>query len=78
MHDSDHFGETVLIYPDRSRTESAIALEVCELFRLDRRDFKYLFPPKSEFHINLKHIAQERLQKIEKLNEPGFNEGETT
>ncbi|XP_014489346.1 PREDICTED: potassium/sodium hyperpolarization-activated cyclic nucleotide-gated channel 2-like [Dinoponera quadriceps] len=79
LHDGDHFGETVLICPDRSRTESVIALEVCELLRLDRRDFKCLFPPKSEFYANMKQIAQERLQKIKKLDESGrFNEGETT
>lgn len=58
--------------------ESVIALEVCELLCLDRRDFKYLFPSKSEFYINLKQVTQERLQKIEKLNEPGFNKIETT
>ncbi|XP_032683147.1 potassium/sodium hyperpolarization-activated cyclic nucleotide-gated channel 1-like [Odontomachus brunneus] len=78
LHDGDHFGETVLIYPDRSRTESVIALEMCELLCLDRHDFKCLFPPKSEFYINLKQVTQERLQKIEKLNEPGFSKTKTT
>ncbi|EFN84826.1 Potassium/sodium hyperpolarization-activated cyclic nucleotide-gated channel 2 [Harpegnathos saltator] len=77
MHDGDYFGETVLVYPDRSRAESVIALEVCELLRLNRRDFKYLFPPKSEFYANLKQVAQEHLENISKLTEPSFHEGET-
>lgn len=69
LQDSDHFGEIGLIYPERRRMESVIALEVCELCRLYRRDFKYLFPIKSDFYNALERIAKERLEKIRKLDE---------
>jgi len=67
LYDGDHFGEIGLIFPDQRRTESVIALEVCELLRLHRRDFKYLFDKTSEFYNNLEKIAQTRLKKIEEL-----------
>lgn len=68
LHDGDHFGEAGMVYPDRRRAESVIALEVCELLRLYRRDFKRLFAKSSEFYHSLEHIARERSQKIKKLN----------
>lgn len=40
--DGGYFGEAAIIFPDRKRLETVIALEVCELVRLDRRDFKLL------------------------------------
>ncbi|EZA61728.1 Potassium/sodium hyperpolarization-activated cyclic nucleotide-gated channel [Ooceraea biroi] len=73
FHDGDHFGEIGLIYPDRRRTESVIALEVCELLRLHRRDFKSLFAARSEFYNSLEQIARERLEKMQKLDEQHFN-----
>lgn len=58
-----------MVYSDRRRAESVIALEVCELLRLHRRDFKGLFAKNSEFYNSLEHIARERSQKIKKLDE---------
>lgn len=69
LHDGDHFGEAGMVHSDRRRAESVIALEVCELLRLHRRDFKRLFAKSSEFYHSLEHIARERSQKIKKLNE---------
>ncbi|CAL1678316.1 unnamed protein product [Lasius platythorax] len=69
LHDGDHFGEAAMVYSDRRRAESVIALEVCELLRLHRRDFKGLFAKNSEFYNSLEHIARERSQKIKKLDE---------
>ncbi|XP_072763638.1 potassium/sodium hyperpolarization-activated cyclic nucleotide-gated channel 1-like [Anoplolepis gracilipes] len=71
LHDGEHFGEAAMVYPDRRRTESVITLEVCELFRLHRRDFKCLFAKNSDFYISLEYIAQEHLQKIKKLDGEG-------
>ncbi|KAL6424177.1 hypothetical protein ACFW04_009795 [Cataglyphis niger] len=69
LHDGDYFGEASMIHSDRRRAESAIALEVCELFRLHRRDFKRLFTKTSEFYNNLERTAQVHSQKIKKLDE---------
>jgi len=67
LYDGDHFGEIGLIFPDQRRTESVVALEVCEVLRLHRRDFKYLFDTTSEFYKNLEKIARTRLKKIKEL-----------
>lgn len=72
LHDGDHFGEAGLIYSNKRREESVIALEVCELLRLHRRDFKRLFTANSEFYNILEHIARERSKKIKTLEEQNF------
>lgn len=69
LHDGDYFGEASMVQADRRRAESVIALEVCELFRLHRRDFKRLFAKTSEFYNSLERTARVRLQKIKKLDE---------
>ncbi|XP_036142943.1 potassium/sodium hyperpolarization-activated cyclic nucleotide-gated channel 1-like [Monomorium pharaonis] len=69
LEDGDHFGETGLIYSNQRREESVIALEVCELLLLHRRDFKRFFTANLEFYNNLVNIAQERSRKIKKLEE---------
>lgn len=69
LHDGDYFGEAGMVYSDRRRAESVIALEVCELFRLHRRDFKRLFAKNSEFYNSLEHTARERVQKIKNLDD---------
>lgn len=65
--DGGYFGEAALIYPDRRRLETAIALEVCELLRLDRRDFKRMFTVTSTFYKRLEKVAKERYELITKL-----------
>lgn len=65
--DGGYFGEAALIYLDRRRLESAIALEVCELLRLDRRDFKRMFTVTSTFYKRLEKVAKERYELITKL-----------
>ncbi|KYN30282.1 Potassium/sodium hyperpolarization-activated cyclic nucleotide-gated channel 2 [Trachymyrmex cornetzi] len=74
LHDGDHFGEAGLIYPNQPRGESVIALEVCELLRLHRRDFKRFFAVNSEFYNNLEHIVYERSKRIKKLEEQNISE----
>ncbi|XP_071576690.1 potassium/sodium hyperpolarization-activated cyclic nucleotide-gated channel 2-like [Temnothorax nylanderi] len=69
LHDGEHFGEASLIYSNQRREESVVALEVCELLRLQRRDFKRLFAVNSEFYNSLEHIVQEHSRKIKKLEE---------
>lgn len=44
-----------------------IALEVCELLRLDRRDFSRQVPTKSQFYERLEAVAHRRAQIIEDI-----------
>jgi len=63
-----------LIYPNQRREESVIALEVCELLCLHRRDFKRFFAADSEFYNNLKNIVHERSKRIKELEEQDISE----
>ncbi|KAG5314822.1 HCN1 protein, partial [Acromyrmex insinuator] len=74
LHDGDHFGEAGLIYPNQRREESVIALEVCELLRFHRRDFKRFFAVNSEFYNNLEYIVHERSKRIKELEEQNISE----
>lgn len=65
--DGSYFGEAAIIFPDRKRLETVIALEVCELVRLDRRDFKRMFPTTSILYKRLENVAKQRYEKINKL-----------
>ncbi|KZC05742.1 Potassium/sodium hyperpolarization-activated cyclic nucleotide-gated channel 1 [Dufourea novaeangliae] len=62
--DGGHFGEGALIFPDRRRLETVMALEVCELLRLNRRDFKRMFSSTSTFYKRLEKIAKERQERM--------------
>lgn len=77
LHDGEHFGEACLIYPNQCREESIVALEVCELLRLHRRDFKRLFATNLEFYNNLEHIVREHSKKVKKLEEQNLLDEET-
>ncbi|XP_026671708.1 uncharacterized protein LOC108627609 [Ceratina calcarata] len=65
--DGGYFGEAALIYPDKRRLESVITLEVCELLRLNRRDFKRMFTHKCTFYERLERAAEIRRDQINKL-----------
>lgn len=45
-----------------------MALEVCELLRLKRRDFKRMFSLTSTFYKRLEKVARERREKIINLS----------
>ncbi|XP_076390386.1 tyrosyl-tRNA synthetase [Megachile rotundata] len=60
--DGGYFGEAALIFPDRKRLVSVIALEICELLCLTRRDFKRMFSLTSTFYKRLEKVAKERIQ----------------
>ncbi|XP_076635222.1 potassium/sodium hyperpolarization-activated cyclic nucleotide-gated channel 1-like [Colletes latitarsis] len=66
--DGGYFGEGALIFPERRRVETAIALETCELLRLYRRDFKRMFSTTSTFYKRLEKVAKERHEKMINLN----------
>ncbi|XP_043264895.1 potassium/sodium hyperpolarization-activated cyclic nucleotide-gated channel 1-like [Colletes gigas] len=66
--DGGYFGEGALIFPERRRVETAIALETCELLRLYRRDFKRMFSTTSTFYKRLEKVAKERHEQMINLN----------
>ncbi|XP_076166253.1 potassium/sodium hyperpolarization-activated cyclic nucleotide-gated channel 1 [Ptiloglossa arizonensis] len=64
LEDGAHFGEVALLVPDQRRVASVIAIEVCEVYRLDRRDFRKCIAVHTELFANIERIATERLERV--------------
>ncbi|XP_043280287.1 potassium/sodium hyperpolarization-activated cyclic nucleotide-gated channel 1-like [Venturia canescens] len=69
LKDGNYFGEILLIYPERRRNVTVIALEVCEFLRLERPDFKRLVTPETELYERLVSVATERLDHTKTIDE---------
>lgn len=69
LSDGDHFGEIALLVADQRRVASIIAIEVCELYRLDRKDFRHCIEVNSELFAEIERIATERVEKAVRVEE---------
>ncbi|XP_046820125.1 rap guanine nucleotide exchange factor 4-like [Vespa crabro] len=72
LENGDHFGAEVLINSQKRRTESVLALEVCELLRFNRQDFKRLVFHGSELFMRIENDIIKRhklIEELEKLHE---------
>ncbi|XP_015174877.1 PREDICTED: potassium/sodium hyperpolarization-activated cyclic nucleotide-gated channel 1-like [Polistes dominula] len=67
LESGDHFGAEVLLNSQKRRYESVLALEVCELLRLDRQNFKLVAPRESELFNRIEKDTMNRIKLIEKL-----------
>ncbi|EFN82193.1 potassium/sodium hyperpolarization-activated cyclic nucleotide-gated channel 2 [Harpegnathos saltator] len=68
LEDGAHFGEIALVMPDERRIASVVAVEICELYRLDRVDFAKTIHPYPMLWERIKNIAVERHEKTMILN----------
>lgn len=68
LEDGAHFGEIALVMPDERRIASVVAIEICELYRLDRADFARTIHPYPMLWERIKKIAIERHEKTIVLN----------
>ncbi|XP_017777441.1 PREDICTED: potassium/sodium hyperpolarization-activated cyclic nucleotide-gated channel 1-like [Nicrophorus vespilloides] len=69
LQDGAYFGEIALISKDQKRVANVVAIEICEIYRLDRRNFRNCFPTNSVFYKKIEQIAQERMEKTVLLEE---------
>ncbi|KOX76932.1 Potassium/sodium hyperpolarization-activated cyclic nucleotide-gated channel 2 [Melipona quadrifasciata] len=69
LEDGAHFGEVALVMPNELRVASVVAVEVCELYRLNRGDFARTIHPYPMLWETIKKIAIERHEKTMILNE---------
>ncbi|KAL7291280.1 hypothetical protein TKK_0014886 [Trichogramma kaykai] len=75
IQDGDYFGEVALLLsPDNKRSVTVVALEVCEVLRLDARDFNRLVLPKSELYERLRSVALDRIRAIQEAELRSANE----
>ncbi|XP_020279912.1 potassium/sodium hyperpolarization-activated cyclic nucleotide-gated channel 2-like isoform X2 [Pseudomyrmex gracilis] len=63
LEDGAHFGEIVLVMPAQRRTAFVVAVETCELYRLDRIDFTRTIHPYPLLWDQIKKIAIERHER---------------
>lgn len=68
LEDGAYFGEVALVMPDERRVASVIAVEICELYRLDRADFARTIQPYPMLWEQIKKIAIERHEKTTVLS----------
>ncbi|OAD61412.1 Potassium/sodium hyperpolarization-activated cyclic nucleotide-gated channel 2 [Eufriesea mexicana] len=69
LEDGAHFGEVALVMPNEMRVASVVAVETCELYRLNRADFARTIHPYPMLWERIKKIAIERHEKTMILNE---------
>ncbi|KAM0724815.1 Potassium/sodium hyperpolarization-activated cyclic nucleotide-gated channel 2 [Formica fusca] len=68
LEDGAYFGEIALVMPDERRVASVIAIEICELYRLDRADFARTIHPYPMLWEEIKKIAIKRHERTTILN----------
>lgn len=61
LQDGAYFGEISLIFKEKRRTANIMALEICEIYKLDRRAFKNCFKKDTALYKILENVAIERL-----------------
>lgn len=69
LSDGAYFGEIALLVADQRRVASVIAIEVCEVYRLDRKDFRHCIDVHSELFAEIERIATERVEKTVRVEE---------
>ncbi|XP_012055319.1 PREDICTED: potassium/sodium hyperpolarization-activated cyclic nucleotide-gated channel 1-like [Atta cephalotes] len=69
LNDGAHFGEIALLMADQRRIASVVAIEVCELYRLDRKDFRHCINVHSELFAEIERISTERIEKTVRAEE---------
>lgn len=62
LQDGAYFGEISLVFKDKRRTANIVAIEICEVYKLDRRAFKNCFKANSSMLAALEDVARERLE----------------
>lgn len=64
--DGDHFGEIALVTTNR-RIAFVVAVEPCELYKLERKDFIHAILPYPDLLVKIERIAFERIEETSNL-----------
>lgn len=65
----DHFGEICFFLHDQRRRGNAIALEYCELYRLEQSDFNATIQPYPKLYEKFEILALKRLDLLRRCEE---------
>jgi CRP-like cAMP-binding protein len=69
LKDGAYFGEVALLVQDERRVATVVALEVCEVYRLDRKDFRKCIAVHSDLFAKIEKLATERMQRTVLIEE---------
>nr|KAF7407065.1 hypothetical protein H0235_014721 [Vespula pensylvanica] len=69
LHDGAHFGEIALLASDQKRVATVIAVDISEVYRLDRKDFRKCVTVHSELFSSIERIATERIERTAIIEE---------
>lgn len=67
ISDGAHFGEISLLTRGNKRNATVKAEEVCETYKLSRRDFRKVIEPHPEIFRHFEQIAQQRIKMLSSL-----------
>ena len=67
MEDGAYFGEITLVTEENLRTASAVAASICEVYRLDFKDFVQCVQTNEILLQNLASVANSRRAELENL-----------
>lgn len=62
MQDGAYFGEVSLIIKDQKRIATVVAIEICEVYKLERRKFKQCFKNCPQVYKKMEEYAEKRLE----------------
>ncbi|KAB0800754.1 hypothetical protein PPYR_06493 [Photinus pyralis] len=63
LYDGAFFGEIALLQKDQKRIATVYALEICEVYRLERKYFQHCFASNMELCRKLQRVADERREQ---------------
>ncbi|KAK4878495.1 hypothetical protein RN001_011001 [Aquatica leii] len=69
LYDGAYFGEVALLMKDQKRIANVYALETCQIYRLDRKQFRTCFSHNTDLYKKLEKTANIRLEKTAILEE---------
>ncbi|XP_048510269.1 potassium/sodium hyperpolarization-activated cyclic nucleotide-gated channel 1-like [Athalia rosae] len=69
LEDGAHFGEVALLVQDQRRVASVVAIEVCNVFRLERKDFRRCIAVHTDLFAKIERLATGRMEKTVLLEE---------
>ncbi|XP_014477559.1 PREDICTED: potassium/sodium hyperpolarization-activated cyclic nucleotide-gated channel 1-like [Dinoponera quadriceps] len=64
LDDGAYFGEIALLVADERRVASVVAIDICEVYRIDRKDFRQCIAIHSDLFAEIERIAIERVDKV--------------
>lgn len=69
LEDGGHFGEISLVLAESSRIATVVAVEECELYRLQRSDFRKAIAPYPDLMDKMLNIAFDRKETVTQFSE---------